>query len=157
MLASSDLAVSCPNEACVEFGKPLNVRQHFLQKFGFTAAGSQRYVCRACGKTFSEQMLEDTTLFAKRKIPVDAIMAVMVEVAISRTPIIQASRQTGHKQASILAWVREMGEHLERSDSVAMVNQHLREKNGVSEEELLLLLFWAYVKEKDAKRRTAHS
>ena len=76
---------------------------------------------------------------------------------IRRTPILRTSRQTRHRQASILAWVREMGEHLERSDSVAMVNQHLREKNGVSEEELLLLLFWAYVKEKDAKRRTAHS
>ncbi|MEZ4714227.1 MAG: hypothetical protein R3A44_44005 [Caldilineaceae bacterium] len=154
MLASTDLVVSCPNEACVEFGKPLNARQHFLQKFGFTVAGSQRYICRACGKTFSEQMPEDATLFAKRKIPIDAIMTVMVEVAIRRTPILRASRQTGHKQASILAWVREIGEHLERVDSVEMVNRHLREKNGVSETELQL--FWEYVKEKDAKRRTAH-
>jgi len=45
-------AVSCPKEDCPNHHVPVGDKQDYYA-FGSTEAGSQRYRCRACGKTFS--------------------------------------------------------------------------------------------------------
>lgn len=45
-------AASCPNEDCPNHRTPVGNKQGY-HAFGKTAAGSQRYRCRICGKTFS--------------------------------------------------------------------------------------------------------
>lgn len=44
---------SCPNEACTLFTVPLSLAADLYAQFGKTAAGSPRYRCGACMKTFS--------------------------------------------------------------------------------------------------------
>lgn len=44
---------SCPNEACASHGVPVNGSKALYHSIGKTGHGSQRYKCRACGKTFS--------------------------------------------------------------------------------------------------------
>lgn len=45
---------SCPEGACVNHGKPVAGSHDCYYRIGKTDHGSQRYKCRACGKTFSE-------------------------------------------------------------------------------------------------------
>lgn len=44
---------SCPNAACENHGAGVSRGSSLYYQFGKTAAGSPRYRCRACGKTFS--------------------------------------------------------------------------------------------------------
>lgn len=46
-------APSCPNEACANHGMPVSGNKARYYSIGKTGHGSQRYKCRACGKTFS--------------------------------------------------------------------------------------------------------
>lgn len=45
-------AASCPNEGCKNHRVPTSVEGAY-QEFGRTSAGSRRYRCKSCGKTFS--------------------------------------------------------------------------------------------------------
>ncbi len=44
---------SCPNSVCINHGYPVNLHQEKYQNFGITTAGSRRYRCKQCRKTFS--------------------------------------------------------------------------------------------------------
>ncbi len=45
--------VSCPNSACDAYGQTQNESSRpNIVKYGKTPAGSQRYRCKTCGKTF---------------------------------------------------------------------------------------------------------
>lgn len=44
---------SCPNEGCPNHGVSVNRGKGNYQSYGTTAAGSPRFLCRCCGKTFS--------------------------------------------------------------------------------------------------------
>lgn len=44
---------SCPDPACTNHGVPIGVEAGCYQGFGVTRSGSQRYRCKACGKTFA--------------------------------------------------------------------------------------------------------
>jgi hypothetical protein len=46
-------APCCPDPTCANYGLPVGAGTGHYQGFGITRAGSQRYRCKACGKTFS--------------------------------------------------------------------------------------------------------
>jgi hypothetical protein len=44
---------SCPDPTCANHGVPVGAEAGHYQGFGLTRSGSQRYRCKACGKTFA--------------------------------------------------------------------------------------------------------
>jgi len=46
-------APSCPDAACANHALPVAAGRSHYQSFGVTHSGSQRYRCKACGKTFA--------------------------------------------------------------------------------------------------------
>ena len=153
MDSTPHLEMSCQNESCPEYGKLQTKTQRNIQKFGFTAKGHQRYVCRICKRTFSQRNADDQepVLFGRRLTPHDTIYNLLVKVGVEHISIVQVAQETGFKEDSILAWAREVAAHRIYPQIVTQVNEHLRTKNGLGN--LELQAFWAYVDEKDRNRR----
>jgi len=99
----------CPNEACADYGKQQGERQKNIVKCGQTKAGRQRYLCRTCGHTFTETK---GTIFYRRRIPADEVIETLAFLA-EGSRISSLSRVKGHKEDTILAWLRDAAGHAE--------------------------------------------
>lgn len=132
----------CPNEACADHGKRQGERQENIVKCGKTKAGRQRYLCHTCGSTFTETK---GTLFYRRRTPEDEIIETLAFLA-EGSRISSLTRVKGHKEDTILDWLREAAEHAEAIEEELMTRYQIERGQLDS--------LWAYVGNKGEKTAT---
>ena len=126
----------CPNEACERYG---DIKKARIIRFGQTAKGTQRFRCQACGKTFVETT--GTLFYGKQTAKKDILetLALLAEgVRIS-----SISRVKGHKEDTILGWLRAAARHAEQVEAILLKDYQ------VSQAQIDAL--WAYVGHKGQK------
>ena len=130
----------CPNEICTDYGKCQNERQQNIIKFGQTKAGRQRYRCKSCGQTFTETK---GTIFYRRRTSEEEILDTLALIAEGNR-ISSLVRVKGHKEDTIIDWIREAGQHAEEIEAVLLADYHLSrgQIDGL----------WAYVGHKGEKK-----
>ena len=127
----------CPNEACKEYGK---LQEGQIRKAGKTKKGVQRYECKKCGQTFTETK---GTIFYRKRTPEHEILETLALLA-EGSRISSLSQVKGHKEDTILSWLREAAQHAEQLEEVLMADYHI--------ERGLLDALWAYVGNKGEKK-----
>jgi transposase-like protein len=130
----------CSNEACRDYGKLQSDQQQNIDKFGQTSKGVQRFRCRTCGKTFTATK---GTIFYRKRTPEDEILETLALMA-EGSRISSLSRVKGHKEDTILAWLREAARHAEALEAILMRDYKI--KRGQ------LDALWAYVQNKGEKK-----
>lgn len=130
----------CPNKVCPDYGKLQSDQQANLIKFGKTKAGRQRYKCQSCRKTFTETK---GTLFYRRRTPEAEIIETLAHIAEGNR-ISSLVRTKGHKEDTIIDWIREAGKHAEAIEEVLLDDYQLSrgQIDGL----------WAYVGNKGEKK-----
>lgn len=130
----------CPNKACVDYGKLQSEQQQNIIRFGKAKAGRQRYKCKRCGKTFTETK---GTIFYRRRTPAEEIIETLAFVA-EGSRISSLVRVKGHKEDTILGWIRAGAEHAQALEEVLLAKYQLKrgQLDGL----------WAYVGNKGEKR-----
>ena len=130
----------CPNEICPDYGKLQSDQQQNIIKCGTTKAGRQRYKCKSCGKTFTETK---GTLFYRRRTPETEIIETLAHIAEGNR-ISSLVRTKGHKEDTIIDWVRAAGQHAEAVEEVLLRDYQLSrgQIDGL----------WAYVGNKGEKK-----
>ena len=111
----------CPNEICPDYGKLQSDQQQSIIKCGTTKAGRQRYKCRTRGETFTETK---GTLFYRRRTPDDEIIDTLAHIAEGNR-ISSLARTKGHKEDTIIDWIREAGKHAEAIEEVLLADYQL--------------------------------
>jgi transposase-like protein len=139
MAELAQVGAFCPNAACVEYGKRPAAEQTNIIKFGLTKAGHQRYQCTTCRQTFTETK---GTLFYRRRTAESEIVKALAQIA-EGSRISSVSRTTGHKEDTILAWLRDAAKQVEAIEAILLADYH------VSRGQLDGL--WAYVGNKGEK------
>ncbi len=132
----------CPNEACVDYGKPQGEHQRNIVKCGKTKAGRQRYMCRTCGRTFTETK---GTIFYRRRTPEEEILETLALLAEGNR-ISSLARVKNHKEDTILDWLRDAAEHAEAIEEVLLADYQVKRAQLDS--------LWAYVGNKGEKKAT---
>lgn len=130
----------CPNQSCSEYGKVGNGEVVNLQRFGKTRKGVQRYRCKSCQKTFTETY---GTIFYGKRTPEHEIVETLALVAEGNR-LSTLSRVKGHKEDTILQWLREAAQHAEQIEAVLL--SEFRIERGQ------LDALWAYVGNKGEKK-----
>lgn len=130
----------CPNADCPDYGKLQTGQQQNIKKSGKTATGVQRYQCKACGKTFTETL---GTIFYRKRTPEHEILETLAFLA-EGSRISSLARVKGHKEDTILQWLREAAQHAEQLEEVLMAE--FRVARGQ------LDALWAYVRNKGEKK-----
>ena len=108
----------CPNDSCPDARKTDSGN---IIKYGRTAKGLQRYRCKTCGKTFSENT---GTIFyglahsGQGDYPKEIIETLALVVEGSR--VSNLSRVKGYKEETIRNWLQQAAEHVERVEDVLM-------------------------------------
>lgn len=131
----------CPNEACPDYGKLQSSQlQSNITKAGRTKKGVQRYQCKTCHITFTETT---GTIFFRKRTSEDEILETLALLA-EGSRISSLSRAKGHKEDTILAWLREAAQHAEIVEGILMCDFKI--KRGQ------LDALWAYVRNKGEKK-----
>lgn len=132
----------CPNEACADYGKQQGEHQRNVVKCGKTKAGRQRYLCRTCGGTFTESK---GTIFYRRRTPEAEMIETLALLAEGRR-ISSVARVKGHKEDTILDWLRAAAAHAE------VIEEELLRQYRIERGQLDSL--WAYVSHRGEERGT---
>jgi len=130
----------CPNEACPDHGKLQSDHQRNIKKIGKTPRGVQRFQCKTCHGTFTET---GGTIFFRKRVSEQEILRVLTLLA-EGSRISSVSRVTGHKEDTILTWLREAAQHAEQVEDVLMADFQV--KRGQ------LDALWSYVGNKGEKK-----
>jgi transposase-like protein len=130
----------CPDETCPDYGKRQSDQQHNIIKYGKSKTGRQRYKCQTCGATFTETK---GTIFYRRRTSEDEIIDTLALIAEGNR-ISSLVRAKGHKEDTIIDWIREAGQHAEAIEEVLLSEYHLTrgQIDGL----------WAYVGNKGEKK-----
>ena len=130
----------CPNETCSDYGKRQGDQQRNIIRYGKTKAGRQRYQCKTCKETFTETK---GTLFYRRHTDEDEIIEILALIAEGNR-ISSLARVKGHKDETIIDWIREAGKHAEEIEAVLMAEYQTTrgQLDGL----------WAYVGNKGGKK-----
>ena len=130
----------CPDETCPDYGKRQGDQQHNIIKYGKTKTGRQRYKCQTCGATFTETK---GTIFYRRRASEGEIIDTLALIAEGNR-ISSLVRAKGHKEDTIIDWIREAGQHAEAIEEVLLSEYHLTrgQIDGL----------WAYVGNKGEKK-----
>jgi transposase-like protein len=132
----------CPNEACPEYGRLQDGQQQNIKKTGKTRKGVQRYQCKTCNLTFTETT---GTIFFRKRTPQHEVLETLALLA-EGSRISSLARAKGHKEDTILAWLREAAHHADQVEDVLMAD--FRVKRGQ------LDALWSYVGNKGEKKAT---
>ena len=116
--------------------------QTHIVRYGLTKAGRQRFHCNTCGLTFVETK---GTLFYRRRVAESDILKALAQLA-EGARISSVSRTTGHKEDTILAWLREAAQQVEAVEAVLLADYRITrgQLDGL----------WAYVGNKGEKTIT---
>jgi transposase-like protein len=139
MAELTQVGTFCPNEACADYGQVQGVQHTNIVRYGLSKAGHQRYHCHTCGLTFVETK---GTLFYRRRVAEREILKALAQLA-EGARISSVSRTTGHKEDTILAWLREAAQQVEAVEAVLLADYHVTrgQLDGL----------WAYVGNKGEK------
>ena len=132
----------CPNPDCDDYAKLQSEDQTNIIKFGRTKAGRQRHKCKTCNGTFVETK---GTIFYRRRTPEDEIIDTLTLIA-EDSRISSLARAKGHKEETIIDWIRAAGQHAERVEEVLLA-EHRIERGQLDG-------LWAYVRNKGEKKAT---
>jgi len=132
----------CPNESCPDYGKLQSDQQRNIKKAGKTKQGRQRYQCKTCKQTFTETK---GTIFYRRRTPEEEIIETLAFIA-EGVRISSLARVKGHKEDTILDWLRAAAQHAEEMEEVLMAEYHLDQGQ--------LDALWSYVGNKGEKKAT---
>jgi transposase-like protein len=130
----------CPNEACPDYGKLQDDRQRNIIKSGKTEKGVQRFQCKTCSKTFTETT---GTILYRKRTPEHEILETLALIA-EGSRISSLSRAKGYKEDTILAWLREAGQHAQSLEEALLAKFKL--KRGQ------LDALWTYIGHKGEKK-----
>jgi transposase-like protein len=131
----------CPNEACRDYGKlQKDQSKRNIKKAGKTSRGTQRYLCKSCGRTFTETK---GTLLYRRRVGESEIMETLALLA-DGVRISSLSRAKGYKEDTILSWLREAARHAEQIEEILMSDYSLDRGQ--------LDALWSYVGNKGEKK-----
>src|SRR3989337_740267 len=101
----------CPDEACPDYQKlQSNLSKPNVIKAGKTRKGVQRFQCQTCGKYFVET---SGTIFYRKRTPEDEILETLALLAEGNR-ISSLTRVKGHKEDTLLSWLREAARHTEQ-------------------------------------------
>jgi transposase-like protein len=130
----------CPSKTCPDYGKRQSVQQHNIIKYGKTKIGRQRYKCNTCDATFTETK---ETIFYRRRTSEDEIIETLALIAEGNR-ISSLARAKGHKEDTIIDWIREAGQHAKAIEEVLLSEYDLTrgQIDGL----------WAYVGNKGEKK-----
>ena len=139
-LSGLPFCATLSKESCPDYGKVQGKEQSNIIKFGTTKAGRQRYKCHTCKGTFTETK---GTIFYRRRTPEAEIIDTLALIAEGNR-ISSLARAKGHKEDTIIDWVRAAGKHSEGVEEVLMANYPLSrgQIDGL----------WAYVGHKGEKK-----
>ena len=132
----------CPNPECSVFGQEEG-RQ--LERHAYYGPDrTTQYLCRACGKTFSETK---GTFFYRLRTPREKILTALSMVA-EGGGIRATGRAMGVDKDTIQSWVERAGKHTKEVSAYLTVSCHLSQAQ--------LDALWTFVKKKTgtSKRRT---
>jgi transposase-like protein len=130
----------CPNESCSEYSKLQSNEQRNIKKAGRTKRGHQRYQCKNCKQTFTETK---GTIFYRRRTSEEEILETLGLIA-EGVRISSLARVKGHKEDTILDWLRSAAEHAEEIEEILMADYHLEQGQ--------LDALWSYVGNQGEKR-----
>ena len=130
----------CPNPECDDYGKLQSEDQTNVIKSGKTKAGRQRYKCKRCNRTFVETK---GTIFYGRRTPEEEIIDTLTLIG-EDSRISSLARAKGHKEDTIIDWIRAAGQQAERVEEVLLA-EHKIERGQLDG-------LWAYVRNKGEKR-----
>lgn len=130
----------CPNEICPDYGKAQSDQQRNIKKAGKTKKGRQRYQCKTCGQTFVETK---GTIFYRRRTAEEEIIETLAFIA-EGVRISSLARVKGHKEDTILDWLRTAAQHAEEIEEVLLAEYQLDQGQ--------LDALWSYVGNKGEKR-----
>ena len=131
----------CPYEACLDYQKLQDDQDKpNIIKAGKTRKGVQRFRCKTCGKYFVETT---GTIFYRKRTPEHEILETLALLAEGNR-ISSLTRVKGHKEDTILEWLREAAQHAQALEDVLMKN--FRIKRGQLDG------LWAYVGNKGEKK-----
>ena len=131
----------CPYEACPDYQKLQSDQgKPNIIKAGKTRKGAQRFLCKTCGKYFVETT---GTIFYRKRTPEHEILETLALLAEGNR-ISSLTRVKGHKEDTILEWLREAAQHAQALEDVLMKN--FRIKRGQLDG------LWAYVGNKGEKK-----
>ena len=131
----------CPNEGCPDYqklqsqpGKPNII------KAGKTRAGVQRFRCQTCGKYFVETT---GTIFNRKRTLKHEILETLALLAEGNR-ISSQTRVNGHKEDTILSWLREAAQQAEAVEEILMKDYWIKrgQLDGL----------WTYVGNKGEKK-----
>jgi transposase-like protein len=107
-----------------------------------TKAGRQRFKCKTCGDTFTETK---GTIFYRRRTPDDEIIETLALIAEGNR-ISSLARVKGHKEDTIIDWIRDAADHAEAIEEVLLAEYQISrgQLDGL----------WAYVRNKGEKKTT---
>ena len=131
----------CPNETCLDYGKLQSEQpKKNIKKFGKTKAGRQRYQCKTCEGTFTETK---GTIFYRRRTAESEIIDTLALVA-EGSRISSLARAKGHKEDTILDWIKAAAEHAAAIEDVLLADYQLQrgQLDGL----------WSYVGNKGEKK-----
>ena len=130
----------CPNPDCVLFGREEGCQLDRHSYYG--ESRTIQYLCRACGKTFSETK---GTFFYRLRTPREQVLKALAMIA-EGGGIRATGRAMGVDKDTIQSWVERAGKHVEE------VSAYLTVDCQMSEAQLDAL--WTFVKKKThASRR----
>jgi transposase-like protein len=130
----------CPNEICPEYGRIQSDQQRNIKKAGKTKKGRQRYQCKTCGQTFVETK---GTIFYRRRTAEEEILETLAFIA-EGVRISSLARVKGHKEDTILDWLRTAAQHAEEIEETLLAEYQLDQGQ--------LDALWSYVGNKGEKR-----
>lgn len=130
----------CPNLDCDDYGELQSEDQTNIIKFGKTKAGRQRHKCKTCNCTFVETK---GTIFYRRRTPEDEIIDILTLIG-EDSRISSLARAKGHKEETIIDWIRAAGQHAERVEEMLLAEHRIKrgQLDGL----------WAYVRNKGEKK-----
>ncbi|MDQ7029176.1 MAG: hypothetical protein Q9O62_05045 [Ardenticatenia bacterium] len=132
----------CPNESCADYGKlQSDQAKKNIKKNGKTKKGRQRYLCKTCGQSFTETK---GTIFYRRRTPEKEIIETLALLA-EGVRVSSLSRVKGHKEDTILEWLRDAAQHAEAVEEVLRAEYQLERGQ--------LDALWSYVGHKGEKKR----
>lgn len=131
----------CPNAGCPDYQKiQANPLKRNIIKAGKTQKGVQRFECKTCGVSFTETF---GTVFYGKRTAASEILETLAFLAEGNR-ISSLTRVKGHKEDTILKWLREAAHHVGAVEEALM--KHYRIKRGQLDG------LWAYVGNKGEKK-----
>ena len=131
----------CPNQACSDYQKLQSQQgKPNILKAGKTRKGVQRYQCRTCQRYFVETT---GTIFYRKRTDEGEILETLALLAEGNR-ISSLTRVKGHKEDTILKWLREAAQHTAKLEDVLMKDYQVKrgQLDGL----------WAYVGNKGEKK-----